>query len=261
MDYFWILTKFAHVINKKDVGYIRLYWSIGEKVSIHNYFLSQLNHYFRIVKEEINEWDRKGIKTTESHTKLLGYFEAILNNAYSIMETIAKITLPFFSKNNVPRGFHKQLIWFEKKENRLIDEEYSNYLREFCGWYDELREVRSEPAHFLSGLIVFEKDKNGVYTPKYFNKIKSERDKKVFKGDSINLELEFAHKIGIEIRKFLEFYGKHFVSKLDPNEETKINIILTDKKTGKTSIKQFSAKLKDLISGKVKISRGGLNYF
>ncbi|TKJ17464.1 hypothetical protein CEE44_02925 [Candidatus Woesearchaeota archaeon B3_Woes] len=258
MENFMILSKFAHVIDPNNQDFIRLFWSLYDKLHIHNYFLSQLDNYFEIVKKEFNEWDRKGSLSNKNNIILLAYFESLLNNVYSIMENVAKITVPFFlPKYNLKRGFRKQRNWFKKNSNLPVCKEYSDYLIKNLDWYDKLNTIRSEPTHFLSGLITFDKDENGIYIPKYFNIIKSDRNKKVFKTDKINIDLDFAHELGNNISEFLEFYGKHFISTLDSNEQTKISTVLLNENTGEASIKQVSVKLKDLISGKVKLK--GIN--
>ena len=250
MKSFEMLSMFSHKIKAKDKDYIRLFYSIKEKMGIHNYFLSQIDEYFKKVKQEMDQWDGKGVKSSRSHTILLAYFEALLNNDYSIMETIAKITLPFFPKSSLPRTFHNQLEWFIREENKKFDLEYSDYLSKNMEWYHSLREIRTEPVHFLSGLIVFDKDENGLHIPKYSNIIKSERKRTGVKSDSINIGIDFAHKIGKDTKEFLEFYGGHFLSQINPDAKT--TVLTLNQGTGK--IKPIEVTLKDLLSEKIKMN-------
>lgn len=242
--------RFGHVIKKWDLKYQRILQSVDQKMLIHNYFLSQIDKYSKIVEEEMNQWDGKGIKSTENHIKLSAYFEALLNNAYSIMENIAMIIQPFFKGEKIPpNGFNAQLNWFDKHKN--VDKIYSDYLSKNLDWYSKLNEARSEPVHFQSGLIVFEKDENRLYKSKYFNDITSEREKTVFKENKINLELNFSRELQKNIDEFLEFCAKYFLSKINPEEEAIIYDLKVDKETGQVSITPKKLKLNDFLSGKI----------
>lgn len=248
-----MLKIYGRRVHPKDREYYRYFVSVHYKMDIHNYFLEQLDKYVEIVKREVNNLDGKDLLELNNSIRMIGYFEAILSNAYSIMEDIAKITLPFFPKNNLPHSFHDQMEAFIN--NSGVDLEYAAYLKSRMRWYYELQEIRTECIHFLSGSVSFYHGCDKKWTPKYNVRIKSQRTKRAFKQEMVSKEMDFAHHIGREMSKFLEFYGTHFLKKLDPENEVNLDTLEFDENRTKIiGHKRVKVKLKEFLEGKIKLN-------
>lgn len=230
--------------------------SIHYKMEFHNYFLSQLDNYTSVVNEQINNVGDKDIMVLDNHFRLIAYFEAILSNAYSIMEDIAKITLAFFPKNNLGgQSFHDQLDWFLIIKNNKIDPEYTDYLQKNMKWYSELREMRAESTHFLSGTLSY-RNQDSKLVPVYNIKLTSARKRVAFESCEASKEINFAHDIGKKMSHFLEFFGKHFIKLFETNTEVSINILpkFDESKTKILGYEKTKVKLKEFLSGKIKLN-------
>lgn len=248
-----MLKIYGRRLEGKDRDYHGYFVSVHYKIEIHNYFLEQLDKYIEIVKNEVNNLDNKDMLDLKNSIRMIGYFEAILSNAYSIMEDIAKITLPFFPKNNLSHSFHDQIKWFINNPN--ADHEYVEYLKSRMRWYYELQEIRTECIHFLSGSISFYYDPDKKWTPKYNIKMKSQRIRKMFRQEIISREMDFAHRIGRKMFEFLEFYGTHFLKKLDSESEVSLDTLEFDESGIKIiGHKKVKIKLREFLEGNIKLN-------
>jgi len=167
-------------------------------------FINQIHNY----EKENEELEEKGIVIGIQNHLLIVKYETYLNSIYSLLESFAKIVMHIYNKLNLAWNFHRQLEYFTKK-NRDVDKEYTKAL-ESLTWYDEVRRIRDESNHFLSGLIInYQED-----TPGYLISLKSGRKdtpKKIEIADIV----EHVTQIQKGLYQFFEDCGRLFLEKID----------------------------------------------
>jgi hypothetical protein len=130
----------------------------------------------------------------------------------------------------LPRGFDDQRSRFLKDYS--VDSAYSEILKE-TDWYDEVRTIRTEATHYLSGLIVL----SGEATLGYFNVPISTRKKAPEVPISI-IDIEgHVKEVYQNLLFFLSRFGSHFVRLIDQDSvSVLICVSASDKVIGARSI-------------------------
>ncbi len=177
--------------------------STKTKVSIVGICLKEFFSQIQLYQKEVEILKTDGYVDGLQHLTLIVKYETFLNSIYSLMENIAQIIFSLYPKKSLPRMFHEQKDRILK--DSTIDTGYSKIL-EKLEWYDEVRSMRSEFTHFLTGMLVsFEDD-----IPGYINKPKSQRKDTLEKIEIKNV-IQHAQYIYDNLVKFLEAFGKHFI--------------------------------------------------
>jgi hypothetical protein len=194
-------------------------FSISNRISI-------LNICYQDLKSQVPSFEKE-----RANLQNLGYADGIqsiimairynnfLNSIYSLMENLAFLLRAIHRKHSPPYGFHEQMDWFLKHHN--IDPEYCKILGTLL-WYDEMEKIRSEYTHFLTGMIV--SNKNGSI--EYYNKPLSQRH-----TDAIRIEIPDIIKQASEIMDklilFLNNLGKYLIDTMDKDVRVAIVCGLT----------------------------------
>jgi hypothetical protein len=118
--------------------------------------------------DELEKIKKRGYGNDVECLKLAIKYEIFLNSIYSLCENISRIVAYLYPDKNLPQSFLKQKNRFLKQE---IDSIYAKILVN-TDWYDEVRSIRSEATHYLSGFITI----SSSTELGYFNKPKSERN-------------------------------------------------------------------------------------
>lgn len=177
--------------------------SIKAKVNIVGVCLNELFYQLQPYEEEVKELKSKGYVEGNQHLILVVKYETFLNSIYGLMENIAQIVSKIYYKESLPRMFHDQKDRLLK--NPTIDQAYSNLLEQ-VEWYDEVRLMRSEFTHFLTGIIV----SYGEDIPGYQNTPKSTRKDALDKIEIKDIR-EHAQEIYNKLMEFLQGFGEHFL--------------------------------------------------
>ena len=186
--------------------------SIGSKISamkiLHEEVLAQLPKCF----DELREIKQKGFGSGIECLILAIKYEVFLNSIYALCENLSRVVRYLYSSKNLPEGFRKQKSKFLK--DLSLDPDYSKILMG-TSWYDEVRAMRTEATHYLSGFIT-------ISSPTelgYFNVPKSER-RGTPKDISINDIEKQIRSIYIDVLTFLSSFGNHFVAVI--NQDTRV---------------------------------------
>ena len=157
-----------------------------------------------------DEQQKKGYGSTKEGNILALRYETFLHTVYSLCESLSRVTVRFYP--DLSHNFGKQKTELLSRK-RSIDPEFATIL-ETVIWYDEVRAIRSEATHFLSGFITI--SKNGE--PGYFNTPKSGRNEVLeeISKDSIERHIvEIYNGIDMLLRQF----GDHFIQKIDSDKK------------------------------------------
>jgi hypothetical protein len=156
-----------------------------------------------IWKSDIELTKERGFCDDISQVILLIKYETFLNSIYNLCETLSHLVRRFYSKANLPHGFHKQMKFTQTIKD--VDETYFRIL-ERVGWYSEVQSYRSEATHFLSGSI-FISDSG---EPGYQNKPYNERQDalKNISQDNIKQHVVELYK---KVCSFVTEFSKHFL--------------------------------------------------
>ncbi len=120
--------------------------------------------------------DAKKKRYSEGNERLLLAlkYEVFLNSIYSLCENLSRVVSFLYLKENLPQDFNRQKKRFG--ENPEIDPTYSEILDNFTKWYPEVRALRDESTHFLSGFITVSGSEYGYFnTPKSKRKVRPRR--------------------------------------------------------------------------------------
>lgn len=177
--------------------------STKTKVNIVGICLNEFYNQLQPYEEEVRELKSKGYVEGIQHLMIVVKYETFLNSIYGLMENIAQIVSRIYHKKSLPRMFHDQKDRIIK--NPDIDQEYSKILEQL-EWYDEVRLMRSEFTHFLTGIVVSYDE--GI--PGYLNTSKSQRKDALNKIEIRDIR-EHAQEIYNKLINFLEGFGTHFL--------------------------------------------------
>jgi hypothetical protein len=153
---------------------------------------------------------KKGIGSSKEGNILSLRYETFLHSVYSLCETLSRLTVRFYP--TLSHGFREQKNELLGKKNS-VDPQYAKIL-ESVGWFDEVRAIRSEATHFLSGIVTI--SKNGE--PGYFNTPKNKRDGSLQEISKESIE-KHIFEIYQNVATFLTQYGDHFIQKIDSNKK------------------------------------------
>lgn len=157
-----------------------------------------------------SEWKEMIRKKYGSRTEALVLslkYETFLNSIYSLCENLSFVVYNLYRSENLPRSFDDQRSRF--LEDDSVDAAYSEILKE-TDWYNEVRAIRTEATHYLSGLIVL----SGETTLGYFNVPKSLR-KRPAVPITINDVEAHIKEVYHNFSRFLSLFGSHFVKIID----------------------------------------------
>ena len=181
--------------------------SIEAKISIVRFFYQELLQSLPDYQSESELLRRQGYVDGHSTFILVVKYETFLNSIYGLMENIAFVVRQLFPKYKLPYMFHAQKDRFHK--DRTIDEQYADIL-DSLEWYDEIRVMRAEFTHFLSGILV--SFQTGV--PGYMNKISSKRKDTQERIEKKDIS-EHAEHILEQLISFLRRSGEYFLNYID----------------------------------------------
>lgn len=178
-------------------------FSIRNKISVMQILYKEVPAQLPKCFDELKEIEQKGFGSGIECSKLAIKYEVFLNSIYALCENLSSV-VRYLYKSKLPKGFRKQKSRFLK--NPSIDSVYSEMLRT-TNWYDEVRAIRTEATHYLSGFIT-------ISSPTelgYFNAPKSERNGTP-KDISINDVKKHIKGIYNNVLKFLSSFGDHFIT-------------------------------------------------
>jgi hypothetical protein len=181
--------------------------SIAIRISVVGVCLEEFLERIPRYEEEQRVLHQEGHVQAIQTSILVVKYETYLNAIYSLMENLAYIVHRIHKRHPLPQRFHRQKD--KLLNDRTIDPDYSAILDE-TAWYDEVRAMRAEFTHFLSGMIIHYEP--GV--PGYLNLPKSERKAT---PERIEIPDMIAHAKSIydSILHFLERFGRHFLNLID----------------------------------------------
>jgi len=204
--------------------------SIQTKIKVVELCLREFLNHLPSYKKENEILKERGYVEGIQYYLLIIKYETYLNSIYNLLENLARIVSFFYPKHSLPKHFNKQKKRFLNDRN--IDPIYSDIL-DSLDWYDEIRSMRTEFTHFLSGTVVsFKSD-----IPGYLNKQKSERK---HKNEKIEIEDIISHSKDIykNLSIYLEILGKHLLSFID--KDIRVSEICGITTTGRMCVKMIS---------------------
>lgn len=187
-------------------------FSISNRISAMKILYIEILAQLPKCSDELKEIKQKGFGSGIECSKLAIKYECFLNSIYALCENISMVVRYLYYSKNLPEGFRKQKIIF--LEDLSLDSVYSKMLMA-TSWYDEIRAIRTESTHYLSGFIT-------IPSPTelgYFNVPKSER-KGTPKGISINDVEKHIKRLYNDVFTFLSLFGNHFITVI--NQDTRV---------------------------------------
>jgi hypothetical protein len=203
---------------------IRWAISIDSKIRAMDVLFEEVLNQIPKCRMEFEEIKKKGLGSdTESHKLALKY-EVFLNSIYSLCENISRVVAYLYHRKNLPQGFHDQKQKF--LEDKSIDAHYTKILNS-TQWYNEVRSMRDEATHYLSGLITIS-NPAGLG---YFNRPKSSRNGT---PESISIDdvEKHARQLYESVNAFLLAFGEHFIKIIDQEKRVRLPCILSSKSVG-----------------------------
>jgi len=182
--------------------------SISKKKAVVNLCFQELSNCLPGYKEEYEVLQKEGYVNGIGRLMVVVKYETFLNSIYFLMETIAKLVCLIYPKKSLPRRFYDQKDKFLK--DKTVDPTYSAIL-EKMHWDDEVRAIRAEATHYLSGLAVSYEPS----VPGYFNKPKSGRKGTPNSNIEIKDVISHSETIMKNLDSYLESFGSHFLKVID----------------------------------------------
>jgi len=198
-NYFHAFLFFARADKRlmRNEKHIRVLFSIGEKLEAVKITLDEFMNQIPAFQKENDELHKIGYVSGIERIKIGIKYESYLNSIYSLFENIAYIISRLYDDVSVPRTFDRQKKRFLKDDS--INPDYSKLLNELV-WYDEVKIMRAECTHFLSGIVTT----NKLDLPGYYNLRLSERNSEIDK-----IDIEDIKNHGMDIyRKLMEYLDK-----------------------------------------------------
>jgi len=181
--------------------------SIRNKITVMQILYEEVFAQLPKCFDEINEIKEKGFGSGIEHTKLAIKYEVFLNSIYALCENLSRVVQYLYKSKNLPESFREQKSRFLKDLN--VDSVYSEMLKT-AFWYDEVRAIRAEATHYLSGFITVSSSTKLGYT----NVSKSKR-----KGAPKEISIKDVEKhikgIYDGVLRFLSSFGNHFINVID----------------------------------------------
>ena len=186
--------------------------SISSKISAMKILYKEVLAQLPKCVDELTEIKQKGFGSGIECSKLAIKYEVFLNSIYGLSENLSRVVRYLYYSRNLPESFREQKSRF--LEDLSLDSAYSKMLMT-TGWYDEVRAIRTEATHYLSGFIT-------ISSPTelgYFNIPKSER-MGTPQGISINDVEKHIKRIHNDVLTFLSLFGNHFIKVI--NQDTSV---------------------------------------
>lgn len=238
-----ILLKFLKGEKKLKDSY-RWAVSINNRIFAMNYLYDELKRMIPHCEDALSSLRKNGFCDSGIFQVTVVKYEVFLSSIYSLCENISKIIFPIYSGISLPRNFSDLKERVIKKD---IDPDLKSLLIH-TDWYNEVRSMRNESVHFLTGMITFGKnDEIG-----YWNYPKTERK---YKMDSISVKDIISHidHIHDEVFSFLNHFSKFYISKMDKSIQVTIPCITL--KSGPLGVVVLS--LNDFKEKKIHVCNGG----
>jgi hypothetical protein len=199
--------------DNKLIGCFNYFYSITTKITVVGLCLEEFIKQVPFFEKENEILEKEGFVQGVQSTLLVIKYETYLNSIYSLLENISYIVFMLYgNKYPLPRTFNTQKTRLLK--DRTIDPGYSSILDSLT-WYDEIRAIRAEFTHFLSGLLVYySKD-----TPGYLIKPQSARGGTPPKIEVRDI-ISHAKALLSNLYGFLEQFGNHFLNLIDKDAKT-----------------------------------------
>ncbi len=215
--------------------------SIESKIKAVGFLFKEVKSQIPYCIKEFEYAKKKGYSEGNECLLLALKYEVFLNSIYSLCENLSRVVSFLYPKKDLPQNFNKQKKRFG--ENPEIDPKYSEILDNFTKWYPEVRAIRDESTHFLSGFITIYGSEYG-----YFNTPKSERKDTPSEISILNIEAHI-EQIYDGLMTFLLEFGNHFINILD--KESRIGLPCVLLSSGLMGVKLIS--LEEYLSGEVGI--------
>ena len=186
--------------------------SIKSKVSAMEILYKEVLAQLPKCSDELKEIEKKGFGSAIECPILAIKYEVFLNSIYALCENLSRVVRYLYHSKKLPESFRQQKSRFLK--DLSLDSVYSNMLMA-TSWYDEVRAIRTEATHYLSGFIT-------IPSPTelgYFNVPKSER-RDTPKGILINDVEKHIKRIYNDVFTFLSLFGNHFITVI--NQDTRV---------------------------------------
>jgi hypothetical protein len=195
--------------------------SIQNKISVMQILYKEVIDQLPKCFDELKEIKQKGFGSGIESTKLAVKYEVFLNSIYALCENLSRLS------------FREQKARFLEDLN--VDSVYSEMLKT-TSWYDEVRAIRTEATHYLSGFIT-------ISSPTelgYCNVPKSKR-KRTPKAISINDIEKHIEGIYNNVLEFLSFFGNHFITVINQDVSVVLPCLVVSGLIGakKISLKEY----------------------
>jgi hypothetical protein len=171
---------------------------------------TKVNHLLLIVRRLTGTSLSSSFSVSGAENKVHHYFridlEVFFYFAQSILDLAARLTPCFYAPQ--PRGckcssFREHRTWF--MQNKSVDPEYSKYLTERTGWFDELKGHRDDLTHYTTIYFFW-----GEYPPKPFF-----GTRRNYKGFIPNQDvMVYVRNTTDSLIEFLRFFNNHFSNKI-----------------------------------------------
>nr|QNO54288.1 hypothetical protein FGBIHFOD_00028 [Methanosarcinales archaeon ANME-1 ERB7] len=208
-------------------------WSlaVSDKINAMKVLFEEVLEQLPQCFDELKEIKERGYGNDVECLKLARKYEIFLNSIYSLCENISRIVAYLYPDKNLPQNFFKQ-------KNRFLEQEIDSIYGEILvntDWDDEVRSIRSEATHYLSGFITI----SSSTELGYFNKPKSER-KGTPKNISINDVEKHINQVYDNVCAFLSAFGDHFLKIV--NQDSRIALPCIRTSSGLIGTKSISLR-------------------
>jgi hypothetical protein len=222
------LVKVGATTEEMDWPLIRYSMSLMGRIGMSYHSYKQINEINELAVEEIVKQKEQPVGTVSSMPNqllLINYFESLVDQIHKTMETIGIINLFLFPIDweNLTKEEWRHLNSFNYQRKLILlkkltfGENYDNIMTTL-DWFDELRDIRDNSNHTMSGLPVSDTDVNGRIVPMYYVHICLGR------GDAKNGVVQYPIKgrtehYFIQFQSCLEKIGRCYVEHLDQDKK------------------------------------------
>lgn len=192
--------------------------SISTKISVMQIIYKEVLEQLPKCFDELEKITQNRFGSGIECSKLAIKYEVFLNSIYALCENLSGV-VRYLYKSKLPEGFRKQKSRLLK--DLSLDSVYSNMLKT-TSWYDEVRAIRAEATHYLSGFITI----NSPTELGYFNVPKSQRNG-TLKDISIYDVEKHIRQMYSDVFTFLFSFGNHFIKVIDQDNPVVLTCLVT----------------------------------
>lgn len=188
----------------------------------------------KIIFSKINETHVDALRETQNiYEGKLGYYmkgielniyyEAFLNEIYTIMENIARINVFMFDdSHDIPHSFMEQLKKI-KKYKLSLHPKYNRLISEEMNWYIDVNTIRDNTVHYLTGIPIFDRSDGGTILLQHLSYNLSEREQHKDSEFKIKKDvLESAKEFFEKTMEILEKIAEIYIERMDKDVECQI---------------------------------------